>query len=74
MYNVQTGGATRTASTSNSSERHIARKKRVMFTSSAKGGDDLSGSNYVRSPLFIFIKVEIVGIDKNPWKKTSKGS
>ena len=72
MYNLQTGGATRTASTSNSSERQIARKKWIMFASSAKGGDDLSGSNYVEPPVFIFIKVEIIEIDKNPWKKKSK--
>ena len=40
---VQTGGAIREATTSNSSKRHVARRKRVMFASSVKGGGDLGG-------------------------------
>jgi len=43
--NVQTGGATGRATTSDPSRRHTVRIKRVTFASSAKGGDDLSESS-----------------------------
>ena len=39
--NVQMGRATRGATTSDSSKRHIARRKWVTFASSVEGGDDL---------------------------------
>ena len=43
--NVQTGGAAGKATTSDSRGTHVASRKRVTFASSAKGGDELSGSS-----------------------------
>jgi len=36
-----------------------------MFASSAESGDELGGSSLVKLSVLIFIKGEIVGIDKN---------
>ena len=43
--NMQTGGVAGRATTSDSSDRLVVRRKQVTFTSSAKGDDDLSGSS-----------------------------
>jgi len=53
------------AATSNSSGRQVAKRKRVTFIASAKGGDDLVRSSWVESVILIFAKVEIFAIDKN---------
>jgi len=41
--NVQMGGATRGATISDSSRRHIARRKQVTFACSVEGGIDFGG-------------------------------
>ena len=62
--NVQIDGAAGTATTSDSSRRQVARRKRVTFASSTKGYDDRTGSSQVKPLVLIFIKVKIVDNDK----------
>ena len=72
--NVQMNGATGRTTTSHSSERQVARRKRVTCVSLAKGCDDLSGLSYVKQSALILIKVEIVENDKNQLKKKEKAN
>jgi len=69
VENVQMGGAARGAIASDSSEKGVARRKWLMFASSIEGGRELSQSSQVKPLVLIFIKVEIVGINKHQKKK-----
>jgi len=43
-----------------------------MFASLAEAGNSCGGSSYINPLVLSFIKVEILRIDKNQWKKIRK--